>query len=189
MLKILEDTPKHVYFILCTTDPQKLISTIRGRCQQFQVKLLTEQQMLGLLRNVCRKEEQTVEREILEHIVRSAEGHPRNALNILEQVIAVSPENRLEVAQKQSEQQAHMIDLCRALLNHEGWKKVSGILTGIKDQDPETIRRVVLGYCQSVLLGGDKELAGLIMELFMEPTYNSGFPMIVYNCYSITKNK
>lgn len=189
MLKILEDTPKHVYFILCTTDPQKLISTIRGRCQQFQVKLLTEQQMLGLLRNVCRKEEQTVEREILEHIVRSAEGHPRNALNILEQVIAVSPENRLEVAQKQAEQQAQMIDLCRALLNHEGWKKVSGILTGIKDQDPETIRRVVLGYCQSVLLGGDKEIAGLIMELFMEPTYNSGFPQIVFNCYSITKNK
>jgi DNA polymerase-3 subunit gamma/tau len=49
-LKRLEDTPKHVYFILCTTDPSKLIPTIRGRCSQFQVKPLSEKVLLRLLK-------------------------------------------------------------------------------------------------------------------------------------------
>ncbi len=56
-LKILEDTPSHVYFLLCTTDPQKLISTIRNRCCQLSVEHLSEASLRMLIDRVLKKEE------------------------------------------------------------------------------------------------------------------------------------
>lgn len=189
LLKILEDTPKHVYFILCTTDPQKLIETVKGRCSTFQVKLLDEIPMTKLLRVVTKAEGETLDAEVFEQIVQDSMGHARNALQILEQVLNVSPEKRLEIAKKSAEQQSQTIELCRALLNPKGgWKSVATILEGLKSQDPENIRRAVLGYCQAILLKADNVQAGIIMEQFLEPTYNSGFPQIVFASYSAIKS-
>ena len=58
LLKLLEDTPKHIYIILCTTDPQKLLSTIKGRCIQFQVSPLNDIEMFQLLRRIVRDEKE-----------------------------------------------------------------------------------------------------------------------------------
>jgi DNA polymerase III subunit gamma/tau len=189
LLKILEDPPEHVYFILCTTDPQKLLPTIKGRCSQFQVKPLTDKQMYSLLRKVARSEGEQLEENIYEIIIRDSLCHPRNALQILEQVLKVSPERRAEVAQQTAAQQSQTIELCRALLNRAPWKSVAVILTGLKDQEAEGIRRSVLGYCQNILLSGkDMPICGLILENFTVPFYDSGFPQLVYACYSVTKN-
>jgi hypothetical protein len=56
----------------------------------------------------------------------------------------------------------------------------------MKDEDPEHVRRAVLGYCQSVLLnGGDNQVeVAATMQEFIEPFYNSGFPGLVLACYS-----
>lgn len=190
LLKILEDTPPHVYFILCTTEPQKLISTIKGRCQQFQLLPLNDPQMKGLLRYVVRKEGEELTDEIYNQIVISAQGLPRNALQILEQVLTVPEEDRMIMAKKAEAEIIQSIELCRALIKGASWKQISAILTGLKDQDVESIRRAVLGYCSSILISGkDEPLCGLIMELFTIPFYDSGFPQLVYACYSVIKNK
>lgn len=189
LLKILEDTPKHVYFILCTTDPQKLLSTIRGRCQQLQTKPLNEQQMFSLLRQVVRKEGEDIDKQIYDQIIETAQGHPRNALQILEQVLKVPAEERLEISKRQIDNQAEIIELCRVLLNGSKWSVVKEIITKLKDQEPESIRRVVLGYCQAVLLKSENNQAAFIMENFWEPTYDIGFPYITYACYSIINSK
>jgi len=75
------------------------------------------------------------------------------------------------------------------LMKRADWKEIRTILNGLKDQEAEGIRRVVLGYCQAVLLKGDVMLAGRIMEEFINPFYDSGFPQLVFACYSVTKNK
>jgi DNA polymerase III gamma/tau subunit len=189
LLKILEDTPAHIYFILCTTDPQKLIATIKGRCVQFQVLPISDEQMLALLRRIVHSEGEKVESEVLQQILSDSYGHPRNAIQILEQVLSVPPEQRLEIAKQSALVQSQSIELCRALIKRASWGAVAKILNGLKDQEPEDIRRAVLGYCQATLLkGGENDVAGLIMEEFMEPFYNSGFPNLVFACYSITKN-
>jgi len=188
LLKILEDTPKHIYFILCTTDPHKLLKTIQGRCSQFVVKPLNERQMFQLLRKIVKAEGQELPKVVYDQIAQDSFGHPRNALQILDQVLRVDPEQRLEVAKRSAEEQSESIELCRSLINGDGWKKVSGILNGLKDQDPEGIRRHVMGYAQSVLLKGDNQRAGLVLEEMLEPFFNTGFPGLVYACYSITKN-
>lgn len=187
LLKILEDTPNHVYFILATTEPQKLISTIKGRCSQFAVQTLNDNQMLRLLRRIVKEEGEHIEKIVYNQIVQDSLGHPRNAIQILEQVLNVDNENQLKTAQRSAEKQSQSIELCRALLNNPGWKKVSIILKGLKQEDPEGIRRVVLGYCQSVLLNSENDQAGLIMEEFIEPFYNTGFPGLVFACYSVLK--
>lgn len=188
MLKILEDTPRHVIFILCTTNPEKLKSTIRGRCQQFQVKPLSDDEMQKLLKQTIRKEKDSIEAEVLSQIIQDAQGHSRQALQILEQVLNTEPEKRLEAAKQAEIETSQSIELCRALLGKSNWKQVSIILTGLKGQDPEGIRRHVLGYAQAVLLKSDNEKAGLVLEEFLEPTYNSGYPQLVFACYSVTKN-
>lgn len=189
LLKILEDTPSHVYFVLCTTDPQKLLATIKGRCSQFQVAQLTEREMTRLLRRVVREEQCSLEKEVYEQIIQDSLGHPRNALMILDQVLRVTPEKRLEIAQKTAAQTSQAIDLCRALLNSQSWKIVANILVGLKEQDPEGIRRVVLGYCQAVLLKGENDKAAAVMEQFIEPFYNSLFPGLTFACYSVVKGE
>lgn len=188
LLKILEDTPSHVYFILCTTDPQKLLPTIKGRCSMFQLSTLPPEQMYALLRRIVREEKLQLDKTIYDQIIESSQGLPRTAIQILEQVLNVPEDERLNIAKKGVEVQAEIIELCRALVKGEPWSKVRVIIEGLKDQDPESIRRVVLGYCQAILLKSENNKAAQIMEEFWEPTYDIGFPYITYACYSVTKN-
>ena len=187
-LKILEDTPLHIYFILCTTDPQSLLPTIKGRCSQFQVQLLSDDDMKSLLTKIAELENDSIEDEIIEQITQDSQGHPRNALQILEQVLSTPKKRRLTIAQQAAIEQSESIALCRALMKKQGWGEVKKILQGLKGQDAEGIRRVVIGYASSVLLNTDNAVAGLILEAFQEPTYNMGFPGIVLACYTVIKN-
>ncbi len=187
LLKILEDTPPHVYFILCTTEPSKLIKTIQGRCSHFQVQPLNDSQMMKLLRRVVKAEEGELPKIIYEQIIQDSFGHARNALQILEQVLHVDPEDQMEIAQKVAETQSQSIELCRALIQGASWKKVSKILKGLKGQEAESIRRHVIGYCESVMLNSGQTQAGVVMEEFIEPFYNSGWPGLVYACFSVIK--
>lgn len=189
LLKILEDTPPHVYFILCTTDPQKLIAAIRGRCIEMQVKPLTDIQMKGLLRGIVREEGEKLSSEIYEQIIQDSQGHPRNAIQILEQVLNVEEDMRLAVAKRTAELQSQSIELCRLLLKQgSGWKETKTILAGLKDQEPEDIRRVVMGYCSAVLLKAENNRAAMVLEYFVDDFYKSGFPGLVFACYSIIKS-
>ncbi|HUW91252.1 MAG TPA: AAA family ATPase [Candidatus Nanopelagicaceae bacterium] len=189
LLKILEDPPKHVYFILCTTDPQKLLATIKGRCSQFQVNPLEESQMFSLLRGIARKEGEKLDKEILNQIIETSQGHPRNAIVILEQVLNADEDQRLEISKRAEATQNQIIDLCRVLIKGGSWTEIKVILAGLKTEQPESIRRVVLGYCQAILLKSQNDRAAMIIEEFWDPTYDIGFPYIVYACYSITNKK
>lgn len=185
LLKALEDTPSHVYYILCTTEPQKLLPTILGRCAQYQVRTLTDREMLKLLRYVVKAEEESLTREVYDQIVQDSLGRPRNALQILAQVLSVTGERRLEVARQAAETQSQIIELCRALTSGAPWRKVSSILQGLKDEEPENIRRAVLGYCQAILLKEPSNGVASVMESFLEPFHHSGPPGLVLACYGV----
>lgn len=190
LLKILEDTPPHVYFILCTTDPQKVITAVKGRCSQFQVLPLDDTQMFGLLRGIARKENDKLEQEVADQIILSAKGLPRNALVILEQVLKAPVEDRLETAKKAEAEENEAKELCKALLSKASWSKISTILKGLQDQDAERIRRCVIGYCQAVLLNGKAEdRCGVILGEFINPFYDSGFPQLTYACFVVFNTK
>lgn len=187
-LKDLEDTPKHVFIALCTSEPAKLIPTLRGRCTQYQVNKLTDKGMLRLLKSIVKAEGDTLSNEIYETIVKNANGHSRNAIVLLEKVLSCPEEQRETIAEQAELEIIQSIELSRALIKGAPWTAIAKILTLLKDQDPETLRRQVLGYAQSILLSGKADpRASAMLEEFIEPTYNSGFPQIVYACRCLTQ--
>jgi DNA polymerase III gamma/tau subunit len=188
LLKVLEDTPQSVYFVLCTTDPQKLLPTIRGRCMQLQVKPLGDAQLSGLIKRIAREEGEQLAPEVIEQVVMDSLGHPRNAIQILEKVLNIEPDRRLEVAKQTAEAQSKTIELCRALMKGAGWKEVRSIFNGLMDQEPEDIRRAIMGYFQAVLLKDDSVLAATVLEEMLGQ-FNTGFPGLIYACFAITKSK
>jgi len=85
-LKILEEPPASVLFILATTDPQKIIETVRSRCFQLLFKPVGHDPLLKHLKNVCATENISHEDVALELVIKETQGSVRDALNVLEQV-------------------------------------------------------------------------------------------------------
>ena len=88
LLKTLEEPPKHAIFILATTEPQKLPATIISRCQRFEFKALSVNEINERLKQICELENVEVTDEALNCISESAEGAMRDALSILDQAIS-----------------------------------------------------------------------------------------------------
>jgi len=89
LLKIIEEPPKYVIFILCTTEIHKVPSTIISRCQRFDFKRIGLNDIVKKLNYIVSKEDIEVEKEILEAIARQAEGHMRDAESLLGQIINI----------------------------------------------------------------------------------------------------
>ena len=86
LLKTLEEPPSHVIFVLCTTDPQKILETILSRCQRFDFHRISNDDIIGRLRYICEQEGFAFDEEALEVVARHAHGGMRDALSTLEQL-------------------------------------------------------------------------------------------------------
>jgi DNA polymerase III gamma/tau subunit len=185
LLKALEDAPAHVFFILATTDPEKLLPTIKGRCAQFEVQPLDQDEMTDFLSTICRKERKRVPADVLKQISRDSMGSCRNALQVLDKVIDLDPEDMKAVAEQEAQKENAVIDLCRALMKREKWTAVAQILKGLEKEDPEKVRLAVMGYASTVALNEkDASKAYLILDVFKDPTYNNGRAQLVWACYT-----
>lgn len=184
LLKPLEDTPAHVYFILCTTDPQKLLPTIRNRCMMFEMRELNDKQMLKLIHRVVAEEEAKCQSDIITRIIDKADGCPRQALILLEQIINLSPKEQKKAIRIFKTQDEQIIDLCRALLNKDKWSEIAKLLKGI-DEEPEKIRYAVLGYMTSVMLGSEKgdTQAAIVINNFKDTFYNTLRAGLTFACF------
>jgi len=85
LLKTLEEPPRHVIFILATTEPYKVPVTVLSRCQRFDFKRIAYREIIGRLTEISQASDFSVSREALEMIARKAEGSMRDALSLLDQ--------------------------------------------------------------------------------------------------------
>ena len=92
-LKTLEEPPPHVIFVLCTTEPEKIIPTVRSRCQRFDFRPLPEADIARRLQEVAKAEGLRLSEELGRLIARKAEGSLRDALGLLEQCVAFAGDN------------------------------------------------------------------------------------------------
>lgn len=90
LLKTIEEPPERVIFILCTTEPYKVLPTILSRCQRFDFGKIPEEEIKTKLADILQKEGVSFDEKSLQLIVRLADGGMRDALSILDQVIAYS---------------------------------------------------------------------------------------------------
>ena len=90
LLKIVEEPPAHVKFIFATTEPEKVIGTIRSRTHHYPFRLVPPAQMLAYLEEVCASEKVTPGPGVLTLVVRAGGGSVRDSLSLLDQLIAGS---------------------------------------------------------------------------------------------------
>jgi DNA polymerase-3 subunit gamma/tau len=88
LLKTLEEPPPHIIFILATTEPHKIPTTILSRCQRFDFKKISENKIVERLNNIVVGEKIQIDEESLKEISRLAEGGLRDAISILDQVLS-----------------------------------------------------------------------------------------------------
>jgi len=88
LLKILEEPPQHVKFLLATTDPQKLLVTVLSRCIKFNLKRLSPEQIGGQMRHILGAEHVAFDDEGIDVLARAADGSLRDGLSLLDQAIA-----------------------------------------------------------------------------------------------------
>lgn len=90
LLKTLEEPPKHVIFILATTEPHKIPLTIISRCQRFDFRRITAQSIVNRMKLIVEETGVDCEEQALQMIARAAEGGMRDALSLLDQAISYS---------------------------------------------------------------------------------------------------
>jgi DNA polymerase III subunit gamma/tau len=99
LLKIMEEPPAHVIFILCTTEIHKLPVTIISRCQRFDFKKVTGEQLLKRLEIVVEGENKKVETAVLKRIILAADGCVRDAESLLSKVLSLGTEVNMDQAE------------------------------------------------------------------------------------------
>ncbi|MCH7561605.1 MAG: AAA family ATPase [Thaumarchaeota archaeon] len=187
-LKILEDTPKNVYFMLCTTHPEKLSKAIRTRCCEMPVQLLNDKQALKLIEFICKKIELELDEDIIEDLIENSLGSARSLLVGLDKLRNLDVEGQRDALKLKQQEGTEGIELCKALINTASWSKVTSILKGIT-VDAESLRWAVIGYARTVLLGGGKNVsqAALIIECFSDNFFDTKNAGLALACYEATR--
>ncbi|WP_431279616.1 DNA polymerase III subunit gamma and tau [Leifsonia poae] len=96
LLKIVEEPPEHVKFIFATTEPEKVIGTIRSRTHHYPFRLVPPAQMLEYVQTLCDTEGVSVAPGVLPLVVRAGGGSPRDTLSLLDQLMAGSDNNSVD---------------------------------------------------------------------------------------------
>jgi DNA polymerase-3 subunit gamma/tau len=154
LLKKVEEPPEWVYWFFCTTEIAKVPDTIKTRCITYTLKPVSVNDLYDYLERVVEKEGLDTPDTILELCSKEAKGSPRQALSFLS--ACYSAKTREEAAslilQELSSSQGGAYRLAKALFDGKKWKDIQPILSELKEENPESIRRVVQQYFITVLL-------------------------------------
>jgi len=187
LLKMLEDTPSHVYFFLATTDPQKLLNTIRTRCTEIALKSLSPSKLEELVVEVAKREDVELDEEVVDSLVEASEGSARKSLVLLHSLIGIEDTEKQLEAITSADSRAGGVEICKALMKNAKWPTMSKILKSIDglNEQAESIRRMILGWMASVALGGGKGAARAveIIQIFERNFYDSGRAGLIAACY------
>ena len=95
LLKIVEEPPEHLIFIFATTEPEKVLPTIRSRTHHYPFRLLPPRTMRALIARICEQEGVVVDDAVYPLVIRAGGGSPRDALSVLDQLVAGADDNHV----------------------------------------------------------------------------------------------
>ena len=95
LLKIVEEPPDHLIFVFATTEPEKVLPTIRSRTHHYPFRLLAPRTMRGLVERICAQEDVVVDDAVFPLVIRAGGGSPRDTLSVLDQLLAGADGNRV----------------------------------------------------------------------------------------------
>jgi DNA polymerase III subunit gamma/tau len=149
LLKPLEDTPPHVYLVLCTNNPEKLKKTTISRCKVVQFGRLPDKEIYNLLIQVCQFEGFSYKDEIIRYISEETEGLPRSALSVLQQVANENSWTKdaasLIINSGVDLDQMEIFEFCKVFVKGN-WSETKKAYEKIKHVPAESSRITILGF-------------------------------------------
>ena len=95
LLKIVEEPPEHLIFVFATTEPEKVLPTIRSRTHHYPFRLLAPRTMRGLIEKILTSEDVEIDDAVFPLVIRAGGGSPRDTLSVLDQLLAGADGNRV----------------------------------------------------------------------------------------------
>lgn len=187
LLKTLEDTPRHSYIFLASSEPNKLLEAIRTRCMVVAMKAIDAAAMKLLISTTLKKEKARLPAGVVDKIIEASNGSARKAMVKLEACLLLDDEReQMELAGDEKDT-AKGIEVALHLVGYKGktdWKKVAGLLREIKD-DPETVRRIILTVCANECLkaGNLSTRAAKVMNCMRDPLFDAGTARALLTLY------
>ena len=135
LLKTLEEPPAHVIFILATTDVHKLPPTILSRCQRYDFRLGTDEEIKNVLADVAKKEDLKIDDKAMALLVQNAKGSYRDALSLLDVVYSGQEKGKKEIAEEE----------VRKILGLPDFDKVVVLLKSLEKGDGKKCLEIVEG--------------------------------------------
>ncbi|KKN60611.1 hypothetical protein LCGC14_0530510 [marine sediment metagenome] len=197
LLKFLEDTPEHVYIILCTNEPQKLKEVTRNRCKITQFGRLQDDDVCKLLEQVCQFEGFDYKIEILQYISEEANGVPRAALGYLQQIAAEESWTKdaasVVITAGIDIDYVEVYDFCRLIIKERNFQSTVKAYSKIKKIPIEIIRMAVCGFFVGCLKRANnlKEAQQFseIIDITSQPYFNNPKPehILMNSLFKITQ--
>lgn len=156
-LKTLEEPPAHAIFVLATTERDRIPETIQSRCEIYTFKQPTREVLAQIVTDIAKKEGYSLERSAAELVALLAEGSFRDALSILQKVLSVSKDKKIDVAEVEAVSGAPRGELVRQLLSGLAKKDVAAALKVMQiaiseNMDARTLARLLIHRMRVVLL-------------------------------------
>lgn len=156
LLKTLEEPPPHAKFVLATTEEHKVPLTIKSRCQQFNFRLLTTQEIIGRLEWLLQQEEVTVEPGVLQLVAQHGAGSLRDSESLLDQLVG-GPGETITVLKTQAvlgtAASESVFELTEAILNRDGAQGLQIIQEALNTgADARQFARQLVIYLRQLLL-------------------------------------
>jgi len=193
-LKLLEDTPNHVYFMLATPYPDKLIKEVKTRLSRFDVKAIADKSLINLVTIVAKKENLSISQAVLDRIVECSDCSARMALVILDQIRNfTSEESMIKAIPSIKEAEVEGIVLAKDMLYNTKtpWATVAGHIQAIEENQKtgvESLRCMLLTCAKKELLKlkGNHGRAYNIIKAFEKPFFDNGeWACFIAACYEI----
>ena len=143
LLKTLEEPPAHVVFVLATTEPHKVVETIRSRSQHLELNLLPATELEALVRDVIAEADLDVDEDGISHVVRAGRGSARDALSALDRVVAGGI----------TQDETSTDELLAALAERDTARALAALAAGIsRGREPRVTGEALLGSLREAFL-------------------------------------
>jgi len=184
-LKLLEDTPNHVYFFLATTDPQKLLKTVRSRATELKLEAVSERTIIDYLLKMIKKQGWAVSKDVAEAIAEASGGGVRKALVLLDQVSNIDGETAQLAAVTATDEKVVAFNLCKLLMAKKvSWPAVCKLLREVQE-DPEGLRWMVMGYANAILTKTANPRAALVLTCFQYNFFDTKKNGLTLACWNV----
>jgi len=179
LLKTLEEPPKHVIFILATTEPHKIPLTIISRCQRFDFKRIGPEDIVERMNTILSNTGNVCDEQALQIIARAAEGGMRDALSLLDQAISFSTDDLVTVEDALtvtgSVSQVFMSDLVQ-MINQKNVSKVLELLKELLSLGKDPVRLIedlILYFRDMLLYQVSPELSDSFERVIIDDSFKS----------------